>query len=327
LSKPSAVSVPLIAGAIDYFLLRRASRKVWASILPLLLLTIPFIIIGRVVQTTPHVTNAPPWTRPLVALDALAFYACKIAWPATLGIIYGRTPEGILKSGQIYYTWVLPVMLFAIGYATRKKWPALITGESTVLFALLPVLGLTPFMFQVHSTVADHYVYVAMLGVALIVTGAIRSAPRMAVYVVASVVVVVMAARSFVQAGTWHDSIALATHAINVTPTSGTAHSNLGVALAEANRIGEAVEQLQIAVKLEPGNRDAHTRLAQAYFQTERFADAYEQAQIAIELIESGPANTIERADRARLIRELALRQLARQERQPPPATTRASQP
>jgi hypothetical protein len=327
LSKPSAVAVPLVAGAIDYFLLRRSSRKVWRSILPLLLLTIPFVIIGRLVQTTPHVTDAALWTRPLVALDALAFYVIKVIWPATLGIIYGRTPDVVLKSGQIYYTWILPVILFAIGYATRKKWPPLITGESAFFFAVLPVLGLTPFMFQVHSTVADHYVYVAMLGVALILAAAIRAKPSTSIYGLANVIVFALAVRSFAQAGTWRDSITLATHAVDVAPASGTAHSNLGVALAEANRITEAVQQLEAAVQLEPNNREAHTRLAQAYLQTGRPRDAYEQAQIAIHLIESGPASTIERADRARFIRDLAVRQLFEQERASRTTPTQSTQP
>lgn len=327
LSKPSAVTVPLIAGAIDLLVIRRSRKRVYSTVLPLLLLTIPFIIIGRNVQTTPHVTDAPPWTRPLVALDALAFYACKLVWPATLGIIYGRTPDAILKTNQIYFTWIVPVALFAIGYALRKKWPSIIAGESIFFFAVLPVLGLTPFMFQVHSTVADHYVYVAMLGIALFAASAIRAKPSRSVYTVASIVIVILSARSIVQAGTWHDSITLAAHAIEVDPDSATAHSNLGVALAEADRMAEAIAQLETAVKIDGNNRDAQARLAQAYLQVGRYQEAYDHAQVAVDLIQSSPSNTIEHADRARLIRDRALQSLFEQERAKKAATTQSTRP
>ena len=125
--------------------------------------------------------------------------------------------------------------------------------------------------------------------------------------------------RLFVQADTWQTASRSQRTRWKCAPQSGTAHSNLGVALASANRIDEAVQQLESAVKLEPNNRDAHTRLAQAYFQVGRYPDAYQQAQVAIELIESSPSRTIERADRARLIRDLALKQLFEQERAPDP--------
>jgi hypothetical protein len=36
-----------------------------------------------------------------------------------------------------------------------------------MLIGLLPVSGLARFMFQIHSTVADHYMYLPMLGPAM----------------------------------------------------------------------------------------------------------------------------------------------------------------
>jgi tetratricopeptide (TPR) repeat protein len=89
----------------------------------------------------------------------------------------------------------------------------------------------------------------------------------------------------------------------------------------------EAVTQLEAAVKIDGNNRDARARLAQAYLQTGRYIEAYQHAQIAIDLIESSPSNTIERSDRARMIRDLALRKLFEQERARQAATTQSSRP
>jgi hypothetical protein len=312
LAKPSAVAAPLVAGAIDWIFFRRKFDRVLVSILPLLVLTIPFIIIARNVQTAPHVTNAPNWTRPLVALDALAFYVYKLFWPRTLGIIYGRTPDEILHTGQIYYTWIVPVVLFAIGFLLRRRWPVLLCAETIFALALLPVLGLTPFMFQVHSTTADHYVYVSMLGVGLLIAAIIRSRPTVPIYCIASVVVLALATRSIFQEPTWQNSVTLAAHAVEVNPASATAHSNLGIALAAAGHIDRALPQLESAVQLDGDNHNARSALAQAYLALGRPAEAMQQAAIAIDLITNHPINPDERPDRAIAIYEMARAQLRR---------------
>ncbi|HTL30180.1 MAG TPA: tetratricopeptide repeat protein [Tepidisphaeraceae bacterium] len=322
LAKPSAVTAPLIGGAIDLLLIRRSRDRVLLSVIPLLLLAIPFVIIARNVQTAPHVTNAPDWTRPLVALDALAFYVFKLIWPRALGIIYGRTPDAILKSGQIFYTWIAPVLLFAIGFAWRRKWPALLCSEAIAAFALLPVLGLTPFMFQVHSTTADHYMYVAMLGVALLAASIVARVPKPTTYAIAAVALLACAVRSTIQAGTWKDSITLATHAVEVNPASATAHSNLGIALAASGQIDKALPQLEAAVEMDAENHNARSALAQAYLELGRPEEALQQAIVAINLIQTHPLNPDERADRAIKIYRRARAQLLQK-----PGTTPSSQP
>ena len=295
LSKPSAVVAPLIAGAIDRILYRRSFDRVLASILPLLVLTIPIVIVARLAQTAPHVTDAPAWTRPLVALDALAFYVYKLIWPATLGIIYGRTPDAILQSGAIYYTWIVPAILAALAFSFRKRWPTLLCVNRSSRLALLPVLGLTPFMFQVHSTVADHYMYVAMLGVALLLADMLRAWPAKGLRILAAGLLLALAIRSMIQAGTWTNSVSLAKHAVDVCPTSATAQSNLGIALAADNRLNDALPHLEEAVRLDAHNHNAHAALAQAYLQLGRPREAFDQAQIAIYLIETEPLTPDER--------------------------------
>ena len=51
----------------------------------------------------------------------------------------------------------------------RRKCRGAALGALIALAALLPVLGLVPFTFQEWSTVADRYMYLAMLGAALAV--------------------------------------------------------------------------------------------------------------------------------------------------------------
>ncbi len=57
----------------------------------------------------------------------------------------------------------------------RTRVPWLVSTAGVFVAGLLPVLGLVPFAFQAYSTVADRYVYIAMLGPALALAWGWRS--------------------------------------------------------------------------------------------------------------------------------------------------------
>src|SRR5205807_2426410 len=80
--------------------------------------------------------------------------------------------------GWIYWTWLIPACL-AIGLILVRRHRRVLLA-AVLLFALplLPVLGLRPFMFQYVSTVADHYLYLSMLGPALLAVWVIDRWPR-----------------------------------------------------------------------------------------------------------------------------------------------------
>src|SRR5205823_5816266 len=109
------------------------------------------------------------WKRPLLAADALMFYLRQVFFPARLGFDYGRSPDWVLAHGRAWIAvGVLANAAIIIFFALPRKAPAVIAA-AIFTAGLLPVLGLVPFDFQVYSTVADHYAYLAMLGPALAV--------------------------------------------------------------------------------------------------------------------------------------------------------------
>ena len=60
----------------------------------------------------------------------------------------------------------------------RRQWPQAAIGGLIFVAGLAPVLGFVPFEFQSFSTVADRYVYLPMLGVALAVAGIMAQSGR-----------------------------------------------------------------------------------------------------------------------------------------------------
>jgi hypothetical protein len=107
------------------------------------------------------------------------------------------------------------------------------------------VLGLVPFTFQAFSTVADHYLYPSMIGVALLAAAALLRARYAAWFAIAELVIAVLSIRSFDATRHWRDSNALFAHTLDVNPRSAMAHTNWAVALTHQHEDAAAIDHLQ----------------------------------------------------------------------------------
>jgi tetratricopeptide (TPR) repeat protein len=202
----------------------------------------------------------PLWRRLFVASDALVFYLRQFMWPAQLAVDYGRTPESVLAHWSAYATGVVvaAIALFAWYFRTRMRevW----IGSALFVALLLPVLGIVPFDFQHYSTVADHYLYMALLGPALIAGAILSRAPRWG-FAVMAIVLACLAVKSHAQTRTWQDGQTLFTHMVDVNPRSFLGHNNLGFEMVAAGAPADAIPHYQEAIRLFPGYRDAHANL------------------------------------------------------------------
>lgn len=121
-----------------------------------------------------------PLTRLLVASRALWFYAAKLAWPANLAFSYPRWEMDPRDPPQ--YLWMVAALVLTLLLWWRR--PALGRGPlAAVLFfvaALSPVLGFFWLYTFHYSFVADHYQYLASVGlIALFAAAASRGTIRL----------------------------------------------------------------------------------------------------------------------------------------------------
>jgi hypothetical protein len=298
LSKPSTVVVPIMIAAIGRLIYDRPWRELIRWLWPMCVLAIAATILAGFVQKFPEAkVGAPIWERLSVALDALAFYLGKLVLPINLTFDYGRTPQALLSDPQlhhpIYWTWIFPVALAILIW--RSKQPLLWIAGLIFLLGGLPVLGLKPFGYQYYTTVADRYVYLSMLGVAIAAAWFLDrktndrqfiSGKKLATAAV--VIFVVLGSLSFAQAGRWQDTPTLYATSLNTTKpvhniTLGHYYDDLGAPLAkltvEAARAGryqqaaeyhrQMVDQLtramgyyRRAIELQPTNTNAFDNLA-----------------------------------------------------------------
>jgi tetratricopeptide (TPR) repeat protein len=230
LSKPSAAAIPLLAGIWGWLILGAGLRRTVVSLIPwaAMVLFIAWVSHGQQADL-PTTPVAPPWPQRVgVAADAVAFYVAKTAVPWSLGFDYGRTPTSVIDSGAIYYAWILPVglVLVAACLPSRRIWLAAV---GLFIAAVLPTSGLVPFSFQETSTVADRYVYLGLLGVAVAVAWWAAHPWRTAKAVGIALALAILAGLSYGQSSYWRDDARLFEHGIAVNPQSSIGHNMLGL--------------------------------------------------------------------------------------------------
>jgi protein O-mannosyl-transferase len=208
LAKPSAVVLPLIVIVFDVVLLGRSVQTSVRLIAPWFVLAGITIVIAKQIQPATDIQSGPLWARPFIAADSLTFYLTKLVVPLHLTFEYGRTPAAVLSdpalNHPLYWTWIIPLALALIIWKIHR--PTVTLAGLVFVFGVLPVLGLIPFEFQYHSTVADRYVYVSMLGAAIAAAALLFHYRNHFTCVVAGGILLVFASLSFAQAGRWKNT-------------------------------------------------------------------------------------------------------------------------
>lgn len=267
LTKPTA----LVAFPIVVTLLLLIDRKSVRQFSPMLILWAViggyFALITKQIQSDSDIGEIPSVvSRFFVAGDAIAFYIYKTVMPTNLTIDYGRTPFTVLQSKVAFLTSV-PALLLVLYVFFNRKVPSVIKEAFLLLLLpLTPVLGFIPFLFQNHSTVADRYMYLSMLGVSLASAYGLSRLRTKGLWVAASFIVV-LGILSFWQTKHWNDGMALYQHALAANPESDMAYHNLGRTLADKKKYKEAIQYYKKSLQLDPDYVGAYHSLGKAQFE------------------------------------------------------------
>jgi tetratricopeptide (TPR) repeat protein len=205
--------------------------------------------------------------RCLLACRIAWFYLGKLIWPAGLSFIY---PHWTIDPG-VWWQYLFPAALLAglaFGFACRtSRGPlAAFLVYAALLFPVLGFFNVYPFVF---SYVADHFQYLASVGVivpaAAGLAGAVNRFPpgvrSWAPPLLAGILLTTLGTLTWYQARVYRDAEALYTATLARNPGCWLAHNNLGVLLAPAHP-DEAVAHYKAALELKPDYADAHYNLA-----------------------------------------------------------------
>ncbi len=258
LSKPTTVVTPLLAGLLAWWFHGRKVGRHLVALGPWLILAGVLVVVTKGEQPDAGVHTVPGVIgRLLVAGDAMSFYLLKLFIPIGLAMDHGRNPAFVLASNWSYVVWMIPVAVFLLLLAFGRRGPLLI---AFLLFiaALLPVSGLVPFQFQNRSTVADRYIYLAMLGPSLALAAFIERRANFRMTMAVFAILATLGAATFRQTGFWRNDETLFTRGLEINPDSHAALINLSlVRLRQASEIDasygdQAKELLDRALEIAP---------------------------------------------------------------------------
>jgi tetratricopeptide (TPR) repeat protein len=229
--------------------------------------------------------------RLLIAGRVFWFYLGKLLWPANLIFIYPRWNV----DAAVAWQYAFPVTAVAVVVALWVLRDRIGRGPLTaVLFfggTLFPVLGffnVYPFKF---SFVADHFQYLASLGVITLGAAGVATllrraglADRPAGMVTCAALVLGLAFLSWGQTRIYRDAETLWVDTTRRNPTGFMAFNNLGYEYSRQNRLEEAVAAYAIAVENKPDFDQAWFNLGRANAKLGRTDRAIEAYQRAIDL-------------------------------------------
>jgi tetratricopeptide (TPR) repeat protein len=225
----------------------------------------------------------------LVAGRAVWFYLGKLVWPADLMFFYPRWHVTSAEWWQYLYPLGAAAALAALCLLARKRRGPL-AGALIFGGALFPALGFFSAYPFVYSYVADHFQYVASLGIIVpVVSGLaslVRPGTRRLAAVGACAVLAALGALTWQQCGMYRDIETLFQETLKRNPECWAAHYNLGVLIAETpGRTEEAIQHYREATRLKPDYAMAHYNLALALSQTpDRLPEAIAEYRAALRI-------------------------------------------
>ena len=285
LTKPLAVSLPLVMLILDFFPLRRhmvvraitepdrgeangpsggsgqecRSHKkmtLWRLIGEkwLMIVLCGAAAVGAI-AAQPHVEGLGEYAlgaRLLVAARGMVFYLWKLVWPAWLSPFYPLTNHVSLSTAEFLVPVLVCVAITVVAIWQRKRAPVLLAAWGSYLAILLPESGLIQSGGQ---AVANRYAYLPMVPVLLVLGSGIvwiwRRAPaviRAAVVVVVGAWLVFLGVRARQEIPVWRDDFSLWGTWLSRFPDDPAGEYNMGLTLLRNGRLAEARPFVEFAV-------------------------------------------------------------------------------
>ena len=228
--------------------------------------------------------------RMLIAGRAIWFHLGKLCWPTKLTFIY---PRWQIDAGAWWqYVFPLGVVALAAGLWSLRRWSR--APLAALLFfagTLFPVLGFFNLYTFRYSLVANHYQYLASLGVITLAAAGVvgqwnhwRPWPRRAGYGAGLLLLAILAGLTWRQSQMYADVETLYRRTIEQNPDCSLAHNNLGAILQLQGRLDEAMVHCRRAMQIEPGDSGVYVNYGNILADQGRLDDAIASYQKALKL-------------------------------------------
>ena len=222
-----------------------------------------------------------------MASHALWFYTGKLFWPVNLTFSYPRWT--INPANPLAYGWLAAGIAVGLAIYLARRFVGRGVAAAILFYVatLSPLLGFIMLYTFRYTFVADHYQYVASIGlfalVAAGITHACKTKPRLRL-AVGGALLLTLGWLTWRQAGIYRNPETLWRATLARNPDCSIAHNNLGSWLKDQGRHEEAMEHFRQAVGIDPNNYEALNNLGVALAAQGRFEAAVENFHQALQI-------------------------------------------
>lgn len=230
-----------------------------------------------------------PVKRILIASHALWFYIGKLLYPVNLTFSYPKWR--IEPTNPLDYIWLfLSLIAFLSIWHWRKKiGRGFIAAIAFFVVALSPMLGFFSLYTFIYTYVADHYQYIASIGIiALVVNTGYVVINRFGGYAKGISIVTVLLILSTLGILTWRqcyiykDRETLWLDTIQKNPDSSMARINLAAEYDKQGRFDESISQLKKTLQISPDSANVYEILGWVFVKKRNFDEAIDYYQHAL---------------------------------------------
>jgi hypothetical protein len=284
MAKQMLVTLPIVLLMMDYWPLNRLNldredgktglgsmKLLLAEKIPLFLMsTVASIVTLRAQDSGGALAHGEGQSMLLCAGNAFISYITYIwnmFWPTNLALFYPFEASAV-TSLKVTTAIVSLAVLTGLMLTQWRKRPYLVFGWFWYLITLLPVIG---FIRIGGQALADRYTYIPLTGLLMIVVwggteiAGIWRKGLPAVICVAVIVAAILPVLTVTQIRYWKNSYGLYNRALSVVKRNWMAHNNIGILLAQHNRIDEAIFHFQESVRFNPKGVDGFRNLGNTY--------------------------------------------------------------
>jgi len=227
------------------------------------------------------------------------FYVGKLLWPSDLSFIYPRwTIQGAWPQILLTVAAIATIVAF---WSIRKRTRTPLAAALFFLGSLFPVLGFLNVYPFVFSFVADHFQYLASLGVIVPVAGWVTTlaahagnGPRRVAEVGGVAVVGVLAVLTWQRSHEFKDPRTLYESTLARNPGCYLCLNNLGTMAYAAGEPQEALARFTAALRIKPDSAEAHNNVGNLLVQSGAVSEGIAHYQEALKV---APNNVLTRTN------------------------------
>ncbi|MBP6812788.1 MAG: tetratricopeptide repeat protein [Saprospiraceae bacterium] len=289
LSKPAAVTLPIVLLLIDWYRGRELGAKnLWLEKIPFFALALAFGLFTLQIQSENAIAEAgfyPPWQKAIFACYGFGEYIIRLFWPFPLSAIHPFPKPGVIPI-SFYPALLTSVATVAAAWFFRKN-KDIVFGLVFYTVNLVLVLQILTFG---NSIISERYTYVPYIGLMFAIATSLEKCtwPKLVKNGVLGLLLIFALGLAMVsnkQVRVWKDSLTLWTKVIESYPDNHIARSNRGNYLAnKLNRVEEGLADYNAVLKIKPDHVHSLENRAIIYLQQHKYKAGYADAEQIVRL-------------------------------------------